>query len=69
MSEVPAVSAQSRYYRERASAIRARLPDLQDEEVFSELYLLAAHYEQLAQFVDSSGFLGSSDDLSHWDHP
>ena len=65
MSDVPALSAQSRYYRERASAIRARLPGVQDEEEFSELYLLAAHFERLAQFVDSSGSLGSPDVLSH----
>lgn len=51
-------SEPSRYYRERARAIRARLPTLQDEEVFYELYLLAAHYERLAEFADSSGSLG-----------
>jgi hypothetical protein len=48
----------SRYYRDRASAIRARLTTLQDDEVFSELYLLAAHYERLAEFAESSGSLG-----------
>jgi hypothetical protein len=52
----------SRYYSARASAIRARLPMLQDDEVFSELYLLAAHYERLAEFADSSGSLGSVED-------
>jgi hypothetical protein len=51
-------SEQSRYYLDRASAIRARLPTLQDDEVFSELYLLAAHYERLAEFAESSGSLG-----------
>jgi hypothetical protein len=50
---------QSRYYRDRATAIRARLPTLQDDEVYNELYLLAAHYERLAEFADSSGTLGS----------
>ena len=53
---------QSRYYRDRASAIRARLPTLQDDELFSELYLLAAHYERLAEFAKSSGSLGSVED-------
>lgn len=52
----------SRYYSARASAIRARLPTLQDDEVFSELYLLAAHYERLAEFAKSSGSLGSVED-------
>ena len=52
-------SEQSRFYRDRASAIRACLPTLQDDEVFSELYLLAAHYERLADFAESSGTLGS----------
>jgi hypothetical protein len=52
-------SEQSRYYSDRASAIRARLPTLQDDEVFSELYLLAAHYERLAEFAESSGSLAS----------
>jgi hypothetical protein len=56
---------QSRYYRDQASAIRARLPTLQDEEVFNELYLLAAHYERLAEFADSSGSLGSLGDLTY----
>ena len=51
----------SRYYRDRASAIRARLP-LQDDEDFCELYLLAAHYERLAEFAESSGSLGSVED-------
>ena len=37
-------SEQPRYYRDRATAIRARLPTLQDDEVFTELYLLAAYY-------------------------
>jgi hypothetical protein len=49
----------SRYYRDRASAIRARLPTLRDDEVFNELYLLAAHYERLAEFAESSGSLAS----------
>ncbi len=48
-------SEQSSYYRELASAIRARLPALQDEEVINELYLLATHYERLAEFADSLG--------------
>jgi hypothetical protein len=52
----------SRYYRDRASVIRARLPTLQDDELFSELYLLAAHYERLAEFAESSGSLGSVED-------
>lgn len=52
----------SRYYHDRASAIRARLPMLQDDEVFSELYLLAAHYERLAEFAESSGSLASIED-------
>jgi hypothetical protein len=52
-------SEQARYYLERASAIRARLPTVQDEEAFSELCLLAAHYERLAEFADSSGWLAS----------
>lgn len=55
-------SEQSRYYRDRADAIRARLPMLQDDEVFNELYLLAAHYERLAEFVESSGSLASIED-------
>jgi hypothetical protein len=53
---------QSLYYRDRASAIRARLPTLQDDEVFNELYLLAAHYERLAEFAESSGSLASIED-------
>jgi len=36
-------SEQHHYYRDRATAIRARLPTLHDDEVFTELYLLAAH--------------------------
>jgi hypothetical protein len=55
-------SKQSRFYRGRASAIRARLPALQDDEVFSELYLLAAHYERLADFAEASGSLGAVED-------
>ncbi|MGB9333189.1 MAG: hypothetical protein WCB10_20675 [Steroidobacteraceae bacterium] len=51
-------SEQPRYYRDRATAIRARLPTLQDDEVFTELYLLAAYYERLAEFAESSGSLG-----------
>jgi hypothetical protein len=50
-------SEQSRHYRELASAIRARLPTLQDEEIINELYLLATHYERLAEFADSLGSL------------
>lgn len=50
---------QARRYREMALAIRARLPTLQDEEVFNELYVLATHYERLAEFADSSGALAS----------
>jgi hypothetical protein len=52
-------SEQSRYYRDRAIAIRTRLPTLDDDEAFIELYLLAAHYERLAEFAESSGSLGS----------
>lgn len=60
MSESDAASAeQSRYYRERASVIRAHLPTLQDDEVVHELYVLAAHYERLAEFSDSCGSLAS----------
>ena len=55
-------SQQSRYYRDRANAIRARLPTLQDDEAYNELYLLATHYERLAEFADSSGPLGSLED-------
>jgi hypothetical protein len=55
-------SEQPRYYRDRATAIRARLPTLQDDEVFTELYLLAAYYERLADFAESSGSLGSVED-------
>ena len=51
-------SEQPRYYRDWATAIRARLPTLQDDEVFTELYLLAAYYEWLAEFAESSGSLG-----------
>jgi hypothetical protein len=50
-------SEQSRHYRELASAIRARLPTLLDEEVINELYLLAIHYERRAEFSDSLGSL------------
>lgn len=53
---------QSRYYREQASTIRARLPTLHDDEVFVELYQLAAHYERLAEFAESSGSLGALED-------
>jgi len=53
---------QPRYYRDRATAIRARLPELQDDEVFTELYLLAAYYERLAEFAESSGSLWSVED-------
>ena len=49
-------------YRDRATAIRARLPTLQDDEFFTELYLLAAYYERLAEFAESSGSLGSVED-------
>jgi hypothetical protein len=39
---------------EAASAIRAQLPAMQDEEIITELYWLAVHYEQqLAVFADS----------------
>jgi hypothetical protein len=51
-------SEQALYYRDRATAIRARLPTLQDDEVFTELYLLADYYERLAEFAESSGSLG-----------
>jgi|HubBroStandDraft_4_1064222.scaffolds.fasta_scaffold591649_1 hypothetical protein len=44
---------QSRHYREMASAIRAQLPTMQDEEIITELYWLAVHYERLAVFADS----------------
>ena len=53
---------QPRYYRDPAIAIRARLLTLQDDEVFTELYLLAAYYERLADFAESSGSLGSVKD-------
>jgi len=53
----PEHSEESRYYREFASAIRTRLPTLHDEEVINELYLLATHYERLAEFTDSLGSL------------
>jgi hypothetical protein len=36
-----------------ASAIRAQLPAMQDEEIITELYWLAVHYERLAVFADS----------------
>lgn len=58
-------SDQSRYYGGRASAIRARLMTFQDE-VFSELYLLAAHCERLAEFAESSGSLASIEELTYW---
>jgi hypothetical protein len=51
-----------RYYHDRAIAIRARLAAVEDDEAFIELYLLAAHYEQLAEFVESSGSLASVED-------
>lgn len=56
-STPPEHSEESRYYRELASAIRTRLPTLHDEEVINELYLLATHYERLAEFTDSLGSL------------
>jgi hypothetical protein len=52
-------SEQSRHYRELAIAIRERLPTLRNDELYAELSLLAAHYERLAKFVDSSGSPGS----------
>jgi hypothetical protein len=55
-------SKRSRYYRDRANAIRARLPTLQDDEIFSELYVLAAHYERLAEFAESARSLASIED-------
>jgi hypothetical protein len=55
-------SEQPRDYRDRATAIRARIRTLQDDEVFSELYLLAAYYERLAEFAESSGSLRSVED-------
>lgn len=55
-------SEQPRYYRDRATAIRARIRTQQDDEVFTELYLLAAYYERLAEFAESSGSLGSVED-------
>jgi hypothetical protein len=57
-SAPPQHSEEPRYYRDRATAIRARLPTLQDDEAFTELYLLASYYEQLAEFAESSGSLG-----------
>ena len=51
-------SDQPHYYRDQATAIRARLPTLQDDEVFAELYLLAAYYDRLAEIAESSGSLG-----------
>jgi hypothetical protein len=51
-------SEQPRNYRDRAAAIRARLPTLRDDEVLTELYVLAAYYERLAEFAESSGSLG-----------
>jgi len=61
-SATPRHCEQSRYYRDRATAIRSRLPTLQDDEVFTELYQLAAYYERLAEFAESSGSLGSVED-------
>jgi hypothetical protein len=55
LSAPPDPSEQTRYYRELAGAIRARLPTLQDEEAINELYLLATHCERLAEFADSLG--------------
>jgi hypothetical protein len=55
-------SEPSRGYRDRAIAIRARLPTLKDDEIFVELYLLAAHYERLAEFAESSGPFGTLED-------
>jgi len=52
----------SRFYREQASVIRARLPTLHDDEVVIELYQLAAHYERLAEFAESSGSLEALED-------
>jgi hypothetical protein len=54
----PSKHSEQRLYRDRASAIRARIRTLQDDEVFAELYLLAAYYERLAEFAESSGSLG-----------
>ena len=51
-------SEQPHYYRGQATAIRARLPTLRDDDVFTELYLLASYYERLAEFAESSGSLG-----------
>lgn len=56
---LPLHCEQARYYRDRASAIRARLANLRDDEAFKELYLLAIHYERLAAFADASGSLAS----------
>jgi hypothetical protein len=50
-------SEQPRYYRDQATAIRARLRTQEDDEVFTELYLLAAYYERLAELAESSGSL------------
>ncbi|HET9389795.1 MAG TPA: hypothetical protein VFO44_09120 [Steroidobacteraceae bacterium] len=61
-SASPENAEQAYRYREMAKAIRVRLLTLQDEESVSELYLLAAHYERLAEFADSSGSLGSVED-------
>jgi hypothetical protein len=44
---------QSRQYREMASAIRAQLAAMHDEEIVTELYWLAVHYERLAVFAAS----------------
>jgi len=53
---------QSCFYRDQASVIRARLPTLHDDEIFIELYQLAAYYERLAEFAESSGSLGALED-------
>jgi len=44
----------------RAFSTRCQFPALQDNEAYTEFRLLAAHYERLAQFIDSSGLLGSA---------
>jgi hypothetical protein len=53
-----ASSEQSRYYREKARALRARVYELRDEESINQFYLLATHYERLADFADSVERLG-----------
>jgi hypothetical protein len=55
-------SEQSRFYWEQARVIRARLPTLHDDEVYIELYQLAAHYERLAEFAESSGSMAALED-------